>query len=69
MSMEINKVKANLNKTVLYNNTEYRLKAYILSYDEKNNTYIHKAELKDMHANSVIVCKLKEVVEKSDNIS
>ncbi|MDD6489289.1 MAG: hypothetical protein PUG48_05685 [Clostridia bacterium] len=60
--MELSRIKYKLNKEVSYKGVKYRLTACILRYNEKDG-YYYQAELQDLNANSVLICKLAEVEE------
>lgn len=60
--MDIHKVKENLNKTVLYKKQKYILKACILRLND-NLEFYYQAELSELHANSVTICRLEDVTE------
>lgn len=60
--MELSRVKYKLNKEVEYKGVKYRLTACILRYKEKDG-YYYQAELQDLNANSVLICKLDDVKE------
>ena len=58
--MTLEEVKRNMNKAVKYKgSTRYELAACILRKNE--NGFFYQAELKDVKANSVIICKLEDV--------
>lgn len=62
--MEIQDVKRNLNKMVIYNGKAdlYRLTACILRKNDKG--YFYQAEILDTkHGSSVIVCRLEDITE------
>lgn len=61
--MELSRVKYRLNKAVSYKGTEYRLTGCILRYDDKQQKFYYQAELQDLKARSVLICKLDEVEE------
>ena len=54
------------NARVLYNEIEYFPYRYELSFDNQGKC-IHRAILKDINANSIIYCKLKDVKESNQN--
>lgn len=60
--MELQQVKSNLNKAVVYNGVKgvYRLTACVL---RKGKTgYFYQAELQDTkHGNSVVICRLEDI--------
>ena len=57
--MELKEVKQNLNKTVIYNNTQYTLKACTLYKDKEGEQY--SAALLDKNKNSILTCGLHKV--------
>lgn len=61
--MELQEVKRNLNKPVLYKGTEYKLTACILRKGADGIYYT--AELLDIkHGKSVLICKLSDIEVK-----
>lgn len=63
--MELHEVKKNLNKTVLYKDKLYTLKACTLYKDKEGEKY--SAVLLDKNKNSILSCKLKDVTIKERN--
>ena len=61
--MDRNKIRENLNKEVIYNESEYIMTACVFRL-RANNTFYCQAELKDKSANSVLICRLEDVEEK-----
>lgn len=60
--MKIEEVKRNLNCKVIYkNSSEYVLTACIIRKNEKTDKYFYQAELRDIIANSVIICRLIDI--------
>ena len=57
--MDLQEVKSNLNKDVLYNGVKYELVACILRKNEQG--YFYQAEIKNKRANSVMICKLDDI--------
>lgn len=66
--MDKHKMKDSLNKEVVYNGKIYLFTACIFRLDE-NGALRCQAELKDRLANSVLICRLEDVEEKSDSIA
>ena len=60
--MELQQVKNNLNKMVVYNGTKgvYRLTACILRKGKQG--FFYQAELQDAkHGNSIVICRLEDI--------
>lgn len=58
--MEISEVKSRLNTKVEYNKVEYILSGCILRKNDDGNL-VYQAEIKNVKANSVIICGLKDI--------
>lgn len=58
--MEISEVKSKLNTKVEYNGVEYILSGCILRKND-DGQLVYQAEIKDVKANSVIICRLSDM--------
>lgn len=61
--MDRRKIKENLNKDVIYKDTEYIMTACIFRLKDDGTLYC-QAEIKDKSANSVLICRLEDIKEK-----
>ncbi|MBQ5399335.1 MAG: hypothetical protein IIU14_07885 [Ruminococcus sp.] len=61
--MELNRVKFNLNREVMYGGTRYLLDSVILRKHKRTNMFYYQAELKDLKARSLLVCDLGKIEE------
>lgn len=60
--MDISKVKRNLGRKILYNDTEYVLSACIIRISEEG--FFYQAEIQDITAlRSVVICRLEDLKE------
>lgn len=58
--MEISEVKSRLNTKVEYNGVQYILSGCILRKND-DKQLVYQAEIKDVKANSIIICGLKDI--------
>lgn len=58
--MEIPEVKSRIGSKVVYNNSDYILSGCILRKNMGGELF-YQAEIKDMQANSVIICRLSDI--------
>lgn len=61
--MEINRIKFNLNRKVIYDGTQYLLDSVILRKHKKTNIFYYQAELQDLKAHSLLICSLEKIEE------
>lgn len=58
--MEVKEIIPNLNKTVIYDNTEYLLTGSIIRKDKHGKLY-YQAEILDKNKNSVCIVRLEDI--------
>ena len=62
--MNLNDIKRNLNRTVLYKGGQYKLVGCIFRQNEKTGDYFYQAELLDLRSGrSTVICRLDDVEE------
>lgn len=62
--MNLNDIKRNLNRTVLYKGGQYKLVGCIFRQNEKTGNYFYQAELLDLRSGrSTVICRLDDVEE------
>lgn len=65
--MTLQEVKMNMNRTVLFRGSEYRLVGCMFRQNDKTGDFYYQAELLDLqNGRSVVICKLEEVEEKNN---
>ncbi len=58
--MEVKDVKSRLNTDVEYQGSKYKFTSCILRKGNDGNLF-YQAEIKDVKANSIIICKLSDI--------
>lgn len=62
--MNLNDIKRNLNRIVLYKGGQYKLVGCIFRQNEKTEDYFYQAELLDLRSGrSTVICRLDDVEE------
>lgn len=62
--MNLNDIKRNLNRIVLYKGGQYKLVGCIFRQNEKTGDYFYQAELLDLRSGrSTVICRLDDVEE------
>lgn len=65
--MDIKKAQTIQNEKVKYKDREYLLTAYILRKDEREKKRYFQAELHELNANCVVIVRLNDVEEVTEN--
>lgn len=65
--MDIKKAQTILNEKVKYKDREYLLTACILRKDEREKKRYFQAELHELNANCVVIVRLNDVEEVTEN--
>ena len=64
--MELKDIIPNLNRTVIYNGSEYTLTGSIVRRN-KQGTIFYQAEILDKNKNSICIVRLEDIHESTDS--